>query len=78
MNSETNEEFFHNLERELFDAWEEPGDAEAIERLYSDSFLSINADGSHSTKEEAVEVIDADQFPVCESIENNETKVRDL
>lgn len=64
------------LERELFDAFEEPGDGEAVDRLYSDDFLAINADGSISTKEEAIEIIEAGVFPVSERITNDETTVR--
>lgn len=70
------DEFFRKLERELFDACEMPGDEEAIDRLYASDFLSINADGSYSDKQEALEVIEAGRFPVTEKIVNDETRVR--
>ena len=70
------EEFFKQLKREVFDAFELPGDAEAIDRLYSEDFLSINADASYSDKQEAVEVVEAGQRPVVEEVVNDETRVR--
>lgn len=68
--------FFLELEREFFNACEQPGDAETIDQLYSSDFFSINADGSVSTKQGALEVIEAGVFPVCEEIRNDETMVR--
>jgi ketosteroid isomerase-like protein len=70
------EEFFKQLEREVFDAFELPGDAEAIDRLYSEDFLSINADASYSNKQDAVEMVEAARPPVVEEIINDETRVR--
>ena len=70
------EEFFQQLEREVFDAFELPGDAEAIDRLYSEDFLSINADASYSDKQDAVEMVEAARPPVVEEIINDETRVR--
>ena len=70
------EEFFKQMEREVFDATELPGDAETIDRLYSDDFLSINADASYSDKQDAVEMIEAARPPVVEEIINDETRVR--
>lgn len=73
------EDELHNLEalqREVFDAFEQPGDAEAIDRLYSTEFLAINADGSTSTKEDAKEIVNAGVFPVSETVTNDETEVR--
>ena len=66
------------LQRDVFDAFEQPGDAEAIEQLYSDQFLAINADGSTSTKEEAKEIVESGVFPVSETVENDETQVREF
>jgi hypothetical protein len=72
------EEFFQQLEREVFDAWELPGNIEVIDRLYSDDFLSINADpvASYSDKQGAIEMIEAAIYPVAEEIINDETRVR--
>ena len=70
------EEFFQQLEREVFDAWELPGDAETIDRLYSEYFLSINADASYSDKQSALEVVEAGRIPVAEEVTNDETHVR--
>lgn len=71
-----NDQFFRELEREVFDAFELPGDAETIESLYSSDFHSINADGSVTTKEEAVDIVDAGRFPVSDTVTNDETWVR--
>lgn len=70
------DEFFHSLEREIFDAFEAPGNPDTIERLYSSEFLAINADGSKSDKQAAIEIVDAGVFPVCETVENDESHVR--
>jgi steroid delta-isomerase-like uncharacterized protein len=75
-NSNQNEETLRRLEREVFDAFELPGDAEAIDRLYSEDFLAINDDASYSDKQEAVEVVEAGRFPVVEEVVNDETRVR--
>lgn len=64
------------LQREVFDAFEQPGDAEAINQLYSTDFLAINADGSTSTKEEAKEIVKAGVFPVSKTVTSDETEVR--
>lgn len=76
MSSEEANELFRKLERDVFDAFERPGDPNAIDRLYSNEFLSINADASLSTKQEAMEVIEAGEFPVSDSITNDNTRVR--
>lgn len=64
------------LEREIFDAFELPGDSSAIERLYHEDFLSINADGSTSTKQEVVEIVEQGVFPVSEEVSNEDALVR--
>lgn len=69
-------ERFRKMEREIFDAFEAPGDEETIERLYGDDFLAINADGSVTDKTEAVEIVEAGQFPVSETVSNDESQVR--
>jgi len=76
VSSAQDEETLRRLEREVFDAFELPGDAEAIDQLYSEEFLSINADASYSDKQEAVEIVEAGQRPVVEKIVNDETRVR--
>ena len=70
------EEFFKQLERELFDTWELPGDTEVIERMYSEDFLSINADASYSDKQGAIDMVESAVFPVSEEIINDETRLR--
>lgn len=60
----------------MFDTFELPGDAETNERLHSSDFLSINVDGSITTKEQAVEIVDTGWFPVSETVTNDETRVR--
>lgn len=67
---------FRKMEREIFDAFEAPGDEETIERRYGDDFLAINADGSVTDKTEAVEIVEAGQFPVSETVANDESQVR--
>ena len=76
LSSNQDEETLRRLEHNVFDAWETPGDAEAIDRLYSEDFLSINADASYSDKQEAMEIVEAGQRPVVEKILNDETRVR--
>ena len=76
MSPSTAEEELQELQREFFDACELPGDEETIDRLYSDEFFSINADGSTSTKQDALEFFEAGQFPVSESVTYDETRVR--
>lgn len=70
------DERFRKLEREIFDAFEAPGDGDTIDRLYGEDFLSINADGSTSDKTETVETVEAGRFPVSESVSNGESRVR--
>ena len=74
VSSNQDEETLRRLEREVFDAFELPGDAEAIDRLYSEDFLAINADASYSDKQEAVEIVEAGWY--VEEIINDETRVR--
>ena len=74
VSSAHDEETLRRLEREVFDAFELPGDAEAIDRLYSEDFLAINADASYSDKQEAVEIVEAGWY--VEEIINDETRVR--
>lgn len=76
MSSNENEEFFKQLAREVFDASEMPADAEVFDRLYSENFLSINADASYSTKQEALDLIEAGHFLGVEEIIDDETRVR--
>lgn len=64
------------LERDLFDAFEIPGDADRVDELYGEDFLSINADGSYSDKEDVLEIVENDLFPVSDRITNGETNVR--
>ncbi|WP_406672775.1 DUF4440 domain-containing protein [Natronospira sp.] len=75
-NSNQDEETLQRLEREVFDAFELPGDAEAIDRLYSEDFLAINDDASYSDKQNAVEVVETGRFPVVEEVLNDETRIR--
>jgi len=74
--SSQDEETLRRLEREVFDAFELPGDAEAIDRLYSEDFLAVNADASYSDKQDAVEIAESGRRPVVEEIANDETRVR--
>ena len=74
--SSQDEETLRELEREVFDASEMPADAEAFDRLYSEDFLSINADASYSDKQDALELIEAGRFLGVEEIINDETRVR--
>lgn len=76
MNSPEDDDTFEQLQREFFGACELPGDKEAIDRLYSADFFSINADGSTSDKQEVLEIFDAGRFPVSETITFDETQVR--
>lgn len=69
-------ERFRGMEREIFDAFEAPGNEEAIERLYGDDFLAINADGSVTSKAEAVEIVEAGHFPVSDTVTTDESRVR--
>lgn len=64
------------LEREIFDAFELPGDVAAIKRRYHEDFLSINADGSTSTKQETVEIVEQGVFPVSQRVRNEDSRVR--
>lgn len=70
------DEALRELEREVFDASEMPADAEALDRLYSEDFVSINADGSYSDKQDVLELIEAGRFLGVEEIINDETRVR--
>lgn len=74
--SNDDEKTLRRLEREVFDAWELPGEAETIDRLYSEDFLAINADGSYSEKQGTVEIVEAGEFPVVEEVVNDEVDVR--
>ncbi|REL33790.1 DUF4440 domain-containing protein [Rhodohalobacter sp. SW132] len=76
VSSNQDDETLQRLEREVFDAFELPGDAGAIDRLYSEDLLAINADASYSDKQEAVEIVEAGRFPFMEEIVNDETRVR--
>lgn len=76
--SNQDEEMLRQLEREVLDAWELPGDAETVDRLYSEDFLAINANGSYSDKQGAVEMVEAAEFPVVEEVVNDETRVREF
>lgn len=67
---------FDALEREVLDAFVRPGDPEAVDRLYSDEFFSINADGSTSDKQDAIDIVDEGVFPTSETVENDDTMVR--
>lgn len=71
-----NEEELRELQREFFEACEVPGDVETIDRLYSEEFFSINADGSTSVKQDVLELFKAGRFPVSESVTFDETKIR--
>lgn len=70
-----NEEELRERQREFFGACELPGDVKTIDRLYSEGFFSINADGSTSVKEDVLEIFEAGQFPVSESVTFDETKI---
>ena len=70
------EEELRELQREFFEACELPGDVQTIDRLYSEEFFSINADGSTSVKEDVLETFEEGRFPVSESVTFDETKIR--
>lgn len=70
------EEELRELQREFFEACELPGDVETIDRLYSEDFFSINADGSTSVKGDVLETFNEGRFPVSESVTFDETNIR--
>lgn len=67
---------FHRLQRQLFDAFTLPGDPTVVDQLYSEDFFSINADGSTSDKQGAIEMVDEGVFPTSEEVQVEETMVR--
>lgn len=71
-----NDEELRALQREFFEACELPGDVETIDRLYSEEFFSINADGSTSVKPDVLETFEEGRFPVSESVTFDETNIR--
>ena len=75
MASTESEETFRSLERELFNAYGKQPDLEAIDRLYADSFLAINADGSVTDKGQVIEFLKSGLWP-SDRITSDEFRVR--
>lgn len=55
--TDRDEKMFRNLERSMFDAFEGKPNLEALERLFTDDYFSINADGKTANKQQALEAL---------------------
>lgn len=72
---EKDEKMFRQLEREMFDAFEGKPNLDALERLYSDDFFTINHDGKTANKQQTLEALRSGQFQI-DKIQNDEFLLR--